>query len=72
VNSLSRKRYVRRARPKRDRRQQLCYLTDSGNRLLTEVLPVFLASQTRVFKNLNQDERTDLVELLRRVTDLQT
>ncbi|MGB7219290.1 MAG: hypothetical protein WBD07_10825 [Vicinamibacterales bacterium] len=72
VNSLSRKRYVRRTRPKTDRRQQLCYLTDSGARLLAQLLPVFLSSQARIFRSLNQDERADFVELLRRVTDPQT
>jgi len=71
VNSLSRMRYVRRTRPKTDRRQQLCYLTDRGSRLLDEVLPVFLGSQVRIFRDLDQDERVDLVELLRRVTDSQ-
>src|SRR5262245_38512593 len=70
VNSLSRKRYVRRTRPKTDRRQQLCYLTESGARLFNEVLPLFLASQARIFKSLDDDERDDLVALLRRVTSI--
>jgi DNA-binding MarR family transcriptional regulator len=53
VNALVTKKYVRRARSRDDARQQLCYLTDKGGRLLDRLLPDLDASCARIMQPLS-------------------
>ena len=67
MNTLAAKRYIRRRQSKTDRRQQLCFLTAAGRRVITSLLPDMKATQERVIGGLNRDEVLQLIGLLRRL-----
>ncbi|MGE0446870.1 MAG: MarR family winged helix-turn-helix transcriptional regulator [Vicinamibacterales bacterium] len=64
MTALVAKGYVRRKQSRADRRQQLCFLTARGIRLIDEVLPGIRASHARIVKRLPDDASGRLLELL--------
>ena len=69
VNALASKHYIRRRRCKDDGRQQLCYLTEKGTRLLDTLLPNLDASCARIMQAFDEGELEELTALLKRITD---
>jgi DNA-binding MarR family transcriptional regulator len=67
MNTLASKNYIRRHRHKDDRRQQLCYLTDKGTRLIDSVLPAILASHARSTGCFDIADLETLITLLSKV-----
>ncbi len=67
MNTLAAKKYIRRKRHKDDRRQQFCFLTDSGARLIDEVMPHIRATHAQIVSDLSSSEIGQIVGLLRRV-----
>jgi DNA-binding MarR family transcriptional regulator len=67
MNTLTAKRYIRRRQCKGDRRQQLCSLTESGRRLINDVVPHIKATQARIVGGLSDGEVAQMIALLRRL-----
>jgi DNA-binding MarR family transcriptional regulator len=67
MNTLTAKRYIRRRQRKGDRRQQLCSLTESGRRLINDVVPHIKATQEGIVGGLTHGEVTQMIGLLRRL-----
>ena len=72
MNTLLRKRYIRRTRGEQDQRQQLCSLTKAGVRLIDQVLPEIHASQARIVKPVDQENLDRFIELLSSITPSQS
>ncbi len=68
MNALAAKHCIRRRRCKDDGRQQLCYLTDKGARLLDSLLPALDASCARIVQRLEEDELEALPNVLRKIS----
>ncbi|MBL0169447.1 MAG: MarR family transcriptional regulator [Gemmatimonadaceae bacterium] len=61
--------YVRRSRCSPDRRQVLCWITESGQSLLALLDPHIDAADAATVDMLNSAERRDLIETLARIRD---
>ena len=64
MNALVAKKYVRRKQSRTDRRQYLCCLTDTGVRLIDELLPLIRASHARILMRVPDEAVGQLVESL--------
>jgi len=67
MNTLAAKKYIRRRQCRNDRRQQLCSLTDAGQRLIDEVIPVVKATQERIVGGLNRRQAAEMMIMLDRL-----
>jgi DNA-binding MarR family transcriptional regulator len=68
--SLERKGLVVRERDAKDARAYAVALTPAGDRLRTQAFELLLACEAQFLTPLSQDERTQLHDLLARLTDL--
>lgn len=68
IDRLEEKDWVRRERSKTDRRSHALKLTEAGAALLDRVTPKVLAHDSAIAQSLSDEERTDLLRLLRKVT----
>jgi len=68
IDRMEEKDWVRRERSKTDRRSHALKLTESGSALLDQVTPKVLAHDTAIAQSLSDDERAELLRLLRKVT----
>ena len=64
MTALVAKKLVRRKQSRTDRRQQLCFLTEKGVRLIDELLPRIRASHAQIVKRVPDDSIVQLVDLL--------
>jgi DNA-binding MarR family transcriptional regulator len=71
MNTLVAKRYIRRRRPSKDQRLQLCSLSDAGIRLIDRVLPEIHASQSRIVKPIVRHDLDHFIDLLTSLTPKQ-
>jgi DNA-binding MarR family transcriptional regulator len=67
VDRLARRGVISRDRDATDARVTLIRLTDEGLRLFDELAPVHLANEDRLLSLLDDDQRTELADLLRRL-----
>lgn len=72
VNALAAKKYIRRRRCRDDARQQLCYLTEKGARLLGRLLPALDASCARILRPLDGPELESLTTSLAKIAGTET
>lgn len=69
IDRLEQKGYVRRTVCKRDRRAREVWLTDKGQEIFDQILPVVTALQDEVLPGLNPEERTRFMELASKAID---
>lgn len=69
IDRLEQKGYVRRTICKRDRRAREVWLTDKGQEIFDQILPVVTALQDEVLPGLNPEERTRFMELASKAID---
>lgn len=67
LDKLAAKRLVRRERCSEDRRQVLCWITDAGLRLLSDLEQPLAKAGTRAMDPLNAAEQRHLIAMLQRV-----
>lgn len=69
LDKLEAKKLVRRQRCPEDRRQVLCWITESGLRVLTELDKPLSAAGVRSMEALSAAEQQDLIRLLERIRE---
>ena len=69
LDRLEEKGMVRRERCKQDRRQVLCYITDMGEHLLTEVEPLVEGLAERAFEHFQPGELESFIETLEHIRE---
>ena len=67
VDNLERDGLVRRDRDEKDRRVQIVTLTDTGDKLVRDALPVHVARITTLMRALTDDEQNELGRLCRKL-----
>ena len=68
LNTLEKRDLVERHRLESDMRRMMVCLTDEGTKTIAEVFPKFNAFEGEMSAGLTSDEKTQLADLLRRVT----
>lgn len=69
LDKLEAKKFVRRQRCPEDRRQVLCWITESGLRVLAELDKPLAAAGVRSMEVLSAAEQRDLIRLLERIRE---
>ena len=69
LDKLEAKKFVRRQRCPKDRRQVLCWITESGLRVLAELDKPLAAAGVRSMEALSAAEQQDLIRLLERIRE---
>lgn len=69
LDKLEAKKFVRRQRCPKDRRQVLCWITESGLRVLAELDKPLAAAGVRSMEVLSAAEQQDLIRLLERIRE---
>lgn len=69
LDRLDAKALVRRERCVNDRRQVLCYLTQTGFDLLAQIDPIVNASEQELILGLSEPETATLIRLLEQIRD---
>ncbi|WP_321778550.1 MarR family winged helix-turn-helix transcriptional regulator [Sulfurimonas sp.] len=72
MNRLEEKGCIKRVVDKKDKRKRLVSLTNSGEKLLNELLPFAKAINESLTSALNQEEKTTLFSLLTKLVSSQT
>lgn len=64
LDIMQKNKLIKRCDDERDRRSYRIYLTDEGKSLEGKLKPVVLATNQRIYRNLNEYERQELQKLL--------
>ena len=70
VTRLKRKKLIKRTPGAEDRRSKLLYITPAGRKLIDDIEPAVEATQRRIVEPLTANERTALMQMLKKLVHL--